>query len=261
MMTKTQQNQLFMEQIDTLIEARWVVPVEPFGTVLEHHALAVRAGKIVALLPIAQARARFDAAQTVPLEQHVLAPGLVNAHTHAAMSLLRGYADDTPLMTWLQDHIWPAEGRLVSPEFVKAGTLHAAAEMLRGGVTTMNDMYFFPGASAQAALELGIRAVLGIIAIEFPSAYASDADDYLTKGLEAKDALRGEPLISFTLAPHAPYTVSDATFARIRALADELQLPVHVHLHETAFEVEESLKQHGLRPLARLEKLGLVPRR
>jgi len=235
-----------------------VVPVEPAGAVLEDHAVAVRDGLIEAVLPAEQAAAAYPAYETLELPGHALIPGLVNAHTHAAMSLMRGLSDDLPLMLWLQEHIWPAEARHVSPEFVRDGTLLACAEMLRGGVTCFNDMYFFPEASLEAALGARMRSAQGIIAIEFPSAYASDAEDYLRRGLAIRDRWRDEPLVSFCFAPHAPYTVSDATFRRIAALAAELDLQVHVHLHETAEELERSLAEHGARPLERLRRLGLL---
>ena len=247
-----------MENIDTLIEARWVIPVRPAGIVLEDHAVAIAGGRILAVLPVAEARARYAARETVILGEHALIPGLINLHTHAAMTLMRGYGDDLPLMTWLKDRIWPAEARHVSAEFVRAGTLLAAAEMLRGGVTCANDMYFFPEAAADAYTTTGMRAALGLIAIEFPTAYASDPDDYLAKGLALRDARRHDPLLSFCLAPHAPYTVADRTFEKIARFAEELGLPVHIHLHETAEEVATSLAAHGLRPLARLARLGLL---
>ena len=250
-----------MESIDLLINARWVVPVEPAGAVLDHHSVAVRDGKIVAILPANAAAARFDAREQVTLDEHAVIPGLVNLHTHAAMALMRGLADDLPLMTWLTARIWPAEAKHVSHEFVRAGTLLACAEMMRGGVTCMNDMYFFPEAAAEAALRAGMRAALGLIAIEFPTAYAANADDYLSKGLALRDQLRHEELLSFCLAPHAPYTVSDTTFIRIAGYAAELGLPVHVHLHETAHEVADTANafgRFGERPLARLHRLGLV---
>ena len=242
----------------TLLSARWVVPVEPAGAVLEDHAVAVRDGKIEALLPAKQAAARFPGYEEFPLAHHVLMPGLVNAHTHAAMSLLRGLADDLPLMRWLEEHIWPAEGKHVSRDFVRDGTLLACAEMLRGGITCFNDMYFFPDASLEAALAAGMRSVQGMIVIEFPSAYASDAADYLRRGLEVRDRSRDEPLASFCLAPHAPYTVSDSSLKTISTLAAELDVPVHIHLHETKGEIERSLAEHGVRPLERLARLGLV---
>ena len=237
---------------------RWLVPIEPAGVVLTDHAVAVRDGKIEALLPAAEARARFADYPVIELEEHVLIPGLVNAHTHAAMTLMRGLADDLPLMRWLEEHIWPAEKRHVSPEFVRDGTLLACAEMLRGGITCFNDMYFFPDAALEAALEAGMRSSHGIIVIEFPSAYAADAADYLRKGLELRDRYGDEPLASFCLAPHAPYTVSDATFRQIATLAAELDLPVHVHVHETDHEIQASLTEHGVRPLERLRRLNLV---
>jgi 5-methylthioadenosine/S-adenosylhomocysteine deaminase len=241
-----------------LIRARWVVPVEPAGAVLDDHAVAVRDGKIEAVLPAAAATARFPDYPVQDLPGHVLIPGLVNAHTHAAMSLMRGLADDLPLMRWLEEHIWPAEARHISREFVRDGTLLACAEMLRAGITCFNDMYFFPDAAVEAALESGMRSVHGLIVIEFASAYASDPADYLRKGLALRDRYRDEPLVSFCLAPHAPYTVSDATFRQIAALAAELDLPVHVHLHETVDEIERSLTEHGTRPLERLRRLGLL---
>ena len=234
------------------------MPVEPAGAVLTAHAVAVRDGKIEAVLPIADARQRFAGYERIELAEHVLIPGLVNAHTHAAMTLMRGLADDLPLMRWLEEHIWPAEKRHVSAEFVRDGTLAACAEMLRGGVTCFNDMYFFPQASLEAALAAGLRSAQGMIVIEFPSAYASDADDYLRRGLALRDRSSDEPLASFCLAPHAPYTVSDETLKKVSTLAAELDLPVHMHVHETEHEVQGSLAEHGVRPLERLRRLNLL---
>ena len=246
------------EHIDTLIAARWVIPVEPAGSVLADHSVAVNDGKIVAVLPSAQAAQRFTPVRRVQLDQHALIPGLINLHSHAAMSLLRGFADDLPLMKWLRQHIWPAEARHVSAQFVHDGSLLACAEMLRGGVTCFNDMYFFPEATAQAAQQIGMRAALGLITIEFPSAYARDPDDYLDKGLAMRDALRSNPLLSFCMAPHAPYTVSDKTFGRIVTIAEELDMPIHMHLHETREEIATSLTQHGVRPIERMRSLGVL---
>ncbi|MDX9706492.1 MAG: TRZ/ATZ family hydrolase [Azospira sp.] len=247
-----------MQEIDLLILPRWLVPVEPRHTVLERHALAVDAGRIVAILPQEEALRRFRARDERRLDRHVLMPGLVNLHCHAAMTLLRGLADDTPLMTWLQEHIWPAEAKHLSTEFVHDGTLLACAEMLRGGITCFNDMYFFPEATARAIATSGMRAVIGLTLLDFPTAYATDADDCLAKGLAARDALRDQPLLHFAFAPHAPYTVSDRSFERIATLAGELDMPIHVHVHETQAEIEESLRAHGVRPLERLRRLGIV---
>ncbi|WP_018606366.1 TRZ/ATZ family hydrolase [Uliginosibacterium gangwonense] len=246
-------------QADLIIEARWLVPVEPDNTVLEHHCVVISQGVIQQVLPTQHARdLGLSAKETLTLDEHILFPGFVNTHTHAAMSLMRGLADDLPLMRWLQEAIWPTEGKHVSPNFVRDGTLLAAAEMLLGGITCVNDMYFFPHSSAQAFAEAGIRATVGMIMIEFPSAFATDAEDYLRKGLRVRDEWKGDPLIQFALAPHAPYTVSDSSFEQIATLAVELDCPVHIHLHETQTEIEDSLKRFGVRPLARLEKLGLL---
>ena len=247
-----------MKPIDTLVSAAHVVPVEPAGAILEDHAVAIANGRILDVLPRAEAETRYTATHRVRLENHVLMPGLVNLHCHAAMTLMRGLADDVPLMTWLQEHVWPAEGRHVSDEFAHDGCLIAMAEMLRGGITTVNDMYFFPEATARAALRAGMRASLGVIAIEFPSAYAPDAPAYLAKGLAMRDAYRGEERLSFCLAPHAPYTVGDETLKRIAVLADELELVIHTHVHETHDEITQGIAQYGVRPLERLRKLGIV---
>ena len=247
-----------MDKVDTLIKARWVAPVAPGGGVLEHHAVAIRQGRIVGLLPGAEAAARYHAAETVERPSHLLIPGLVNAHTHAAMTLLRGLADDLPLMEWLQQHIWPAERRWMSAEFVEHGTELAIAEMLRGGTTTFNDMYFFPEVTARVAARTGMRACVGMILIKFPTVWAGDSAEYLRKGLELRDEYKGHPLVSTAFAPHAPYTVEDEYLQKIRRLADELEAPVHTHVHETADEVLGSVLDCGERPLARLDRLGLV---
>jgi len=242
---------------DLILLPQWVVPVDPQGA-LPDHAVVIRGGLILDVLPAEAARTRYAATQTLALPGRALIPGLVNLHGHAAMSLLRGYADDVPLMDWLNAHIWPAEKKHVSEAFVRDGTLLAAAEMLAGGVTCCNDMYFFPRAAGEAYLQAGLRATLGMIVLEFPSAYAVDADDYLAKGLALRDELKEEPLLSFAFAPHAPYTITDATFGRINTLAEQLGLPIHIHIHETLDETRDSLKQYGVRPLERLARLGLL---
>lgn len=246
------------QNVDLLIEARWVLPIEPADSCLAHHAVAVREGRIVDLLPIAEARQRYVAGTRVELPDHLLMPGLVNTHGHAAMTLLRGYADDLPLMRWLRERIWPAEMKHAGEQFVYDGTLLACAEMLRGGITCTNDMYFYPDAAARAFDRAGMRALVGMIAIDFPTAYASDAADYLAKGLATRDLWRKHERIGFALAPHAPYTASDATLAQVGLLAAQLDLPVHIHVHETAGEIEQSMQEHGVRPLVRLARLELL---
>jgi 5-methylthioadenosine/S-adenosylhomocysteine deaminase len=244
--------------VDLLIEARWVVPVEPHAVVLENHAVAVQGDRIVALLPIADARAAYAPRERVELAEHVLIPGLVNSHTHNPMTLLRGLADDLPLMVWLQQHIWPAEARVIGPEFVRDGVELAVAEMLRGGTTCANENYFFPDVIGATYRKLGFRAVVGLPVIEFPTAWANSQDEYFARAGEVHDSFRGDPLVSTAFAPHAPYTVSDESFERIRLQSDQLDIPVHLHTHETAHEIEEEKKRSGLRPFQRLQRLGLV---
>jgi len=246
------------EPADLVIHARWVIPVEPANTVLDHHSVAIRGGVIVALLPTAEAARRYRAADTINLDSHALIPGFVNAHTHAAMTLFRGLADDLPLMDWLQNHIWPAEAKWVGEEFVRAGTELAAAEMIRSGTTCFNDMYFFADTTARVAEAAGLRAVVGLIVLDFPSAWAQNADEYLHKSLRLHDELRHSPHIHTAFAPHAPYTVSDAPLEKIATYAEELGLPVHMHVHETAHEIDESMARYGMRPLERLSRLGLL---
>ena len=247
------------QAVASIVEARWVVPVVPLGTVLEQHSVIVdAAGRIQDILPTIDARLRYRATQVVVLDEHVLIPGLINLHTHAAMTLLRGFADDQPLMRWLNDYIWPAEKRFVSEKFVRDGSLLGCAEMLAGGTTCFSDMYFYPQAVAEAALQSGMRANIGLVVMEFATSYARDAEDYLQKGLQLRDAWRDQPLLSASLAPHAPYTVEDKTFENVVTYAEQLGLNIHTHLHETRTELDESLKRYGVRPLQRLESLGVL---
>ncbi|MCR6627178.1 MAG: TRZ/ATZ family hydrolase [Pseudoxanthomonas sp.] len=243
---------------DLLIEAGFVVPVVPHGVVLEHHAVAVTGGRIVAILPVAEARQRFLPRETVSRPDAALIPGLVNAHTHNPMTLLRGVADDLPLKVWLQEHIWPIEGAVIGPDFVADGITLAIAEMLRGGTTCVNENYFFPDVQAATYKHHGFRARVGLPVIDFPTAWAASDDEYFEKAGEVHDQWRDDALIATAFAPHAPYTVNDANFERVRMLSDQLDVPVHLHLHETAQEVEQSLEKYGQRPIARLDRLGLV---
>lgn len=246
------------QPVDLIIEARWVVPVEPHAVVLEDHAVAVDGDRIVALLPIADARAAYAPRERVELGEHALIPGLINSHTHNPMTLLRGLADDLPLMVWLQQHIWPAEAKVIGPEFVRDGVELAVAEMLRGGTTCANENYFFPDVIGATYRKLGFRAVVGLPVIEFPTAWAKTQDEYFERAGEVHDSFLGDSLLTTAFVPHAPYTVSDESFERIRVLADQLDIPVHLHTHETAQEVEDEKAKSGLRPFQRLQKLGLV---
>lgn len=244
--------------IDTLIEARWIIPVDPPDTILVDHSIAIHDGQIIAIQPSVEALTQFSAAQHFVLNHHLVIPGLINSHTHAAMTLMRGIADDLPLMDWLEKSIWPIEKQWVDTDFVMAGTTLACAEMLKGGITCFNDMYFFPEKTAEVAIQSGIRAAIGLISIEFPTAYATDANDYLAKGLALRDQYLGHNNLSFCLAPHAPYTVSDTTLSNIFTFADQLDLPIHMHLHETREEVSSSIHNFGIRPIERLQKLNLL---
>ena len=251
-------SQTVPQPVDLMIEARWIVPVEPHAVVLENHAVVVQDDRIVALLPVADARASYAPRERVELGEHALIPGLINSHTHNPMTLLRGLADDLPLMVWLQQHIWPAEAKVMGPEFVRDGVELAVAEMLRGGTTCANENYFFPDVIGATYRRMGFRAVVGLPVIDFPTAWAKTQDEYFERAGQVHDSFIGDNLVSTAFAPHAPYTVSDDSFERIRMLSDQLDIPVHLHTHETAHEVDDEKAKSGLRPFQRLQKLGLV---
>ena len=247
-----------MPAAEQLLSARWIIPVEPDGLVLEQHTLVIGDGRILEILPTDEARGRYSDAPHEDFPAHALIPGLINAHTHAAMSLMRGIADDRPLMEWLTDHIWPLEQKWMGEAFVRDGSDLAMAEMIRGGITCFNDMYFFPEVTAQQVIRCGMRAMLGMILVDFPSAWASGPAEYLEKGLALRDEWLNDSLVSFAFAPHAPYSVSDDPLLRVATLAAELDLPIHMHLHETADEIEQSRQQFGMRPITRLKQLELM---
>ncbi len=244
--------------VDNLIHARWIIPVEPEFVTYDHHSLVINGGKIIDLLPTELAKQTYQGKTTEHLDNHALLPGLINCHTHAAMTLMRGIADDLPLMDWLNNHIWPLEQKWMSETFVKDGTDLAIAEMILGGTTCFNDMYFFPEITAKQAIHHNIRAKVGLIVIDFPSVWARNSDEYIEKGLSLHEQLRQSELCTTAFAPHAPYTVSDEPLQKIKTLADELELPIHIHLHETLHEVEQAQSNSGQRPLQRLQKLGLI---
>ena len=242
---------------DTLIFAGFIIPVKPAQQLLTNHAVAFKNGRISALLPAPEAR-QLEAGERIELPQHVLLPGLINLHGHAAMSLLRGYADDCALQTWLQQHIWPAEAAHVSAQFVCDGADLAIAEMLRSGTTCFSDMYYFPDVTAQRAAAAGMRCQIAFPVFDYASAWGSDADEYISKGLALHDSLKHSELIRVVFGPHAPYSVNETTLQKIATLADELELPVQIHLHETAAEVSAAEQASGQRPLTRLKQLGLI---
>ncbi|WP_394233799.1 TRZ/ATZ family hydrolase [Pseudomonas anguilliseptica] len=243
--------------LDLLLLPTWLVPVEPAGVVLLEHGLGIRDGHIALIAPRTEAL-KHAALQVLELPGRLLTPGLVNAHGHAAMTLFRGLADDLPLMTWLEKHIWPAEAKWVDEQFVQDGTELAIAEQLKGGITCFSDMYFFPETASQRVHSSGIRAQITIPVLDFPIPGARDADESLRKGLALFDDLKHHPRLSVAFGPHAPYTVSDDKLENIRMLAEELDAGIHMHVHETAFEVQQSLEQRSERPLARLARLDLL---
>jgi 5-methylthioadenosine/S-adenosylhomocysteine deaminase len=242
-----------VENIDLLITARWIIPIEPHNCVLEHHALAIRQGRIEAILPTAAALQRYQAIEHIDRPHHVLLPGLINAHTHAAMTLLRGAAEQLPFNAWLKERIWPLEQRWLDPEFVRDGTELAIAGMLASGTTCFAEQYFYPEVIAQTVSQLRMRACIGSPIVEFSTAWAGSADECLDKALALYDAYRDDPLITTALAPHSTYAVSEAVLARIRRAADEIDLPIAMHLHESAHEVNGTE-----RPIAALDRLGFL---
>ena len=250
-----------MQHIDTLIHAGWIIPVEPEGKILSQHSIAINDGIIVSILPTSKAVGEYSARVTHRLPAHVLTAGFINAHTHAAMNLFRGYADDLPLMEWLNDWIWPAEKKWVNPDFIADGTRLAIAEMLMSGTTCFNDMYFFPDITGKVVAEAGIRATLGMIVIDFPSAWAQDANEYLEKVDEVYNKFHHHDLIRTALAPHAPYSVSDEPLEQVLSLSEKYDVPVHMHIHETLSEVTHAEQKDNCRPLERLNNLGLLNER
>ena len=242
---------------DTLIHPGWIVPVIPRGAVLENYSIALTGDRISALLPRREAEA-ITARHVLELPGHALMPGLVNSHGHAAMSLLRGYADDQPLMSWLEQHIWPAEAAHVSAGFVRDGVELAIAEMIRAGTTTFSDMYFFPDACAETAQRLGMRCQITFPILDFPTVWARSADEYISKGLALRDDVKHSALVTVGFGPHATYTVSEPNLIKVATLAAELDVAVQIHLHETRGEVLLAVENNGERPLDSLHRLGLL---
>ena len=245
-----------VENVDLIITPGWIAPMTLPVSVISGCSVVVNKQRIIAILPSDEALLRYCADTQHLLPDSLLMPGLVNTHGHGAMSLLRGFADDLPLQEWLEDHIWPAEGRLVSEEFVRDGMELAMAEMLLSGTTCFADMYFFPDQVAASVRKAGMRAQVCFPILEFASAWARDADEYIHKGLGLYDDCKNDALIEVAFGPHALYTVSDATLGKVVALAGELEAPIQIHLHETSEEVSTAIANDGCRPLAKLQRLG-----
>ena len=239
------------------VHADAIIPVSGPNKVLHFHSIVVRDGIIDTLLPHAAARALLDV-EHIELPGHVVMPGLVNAHGHAAMTLLRGFADDMSLSSWLNDKIWPLEARWVSPEFVRDGTDIAAAEMLLSGITTTSDMYFFPDIAAHSLRAAGMRTQLVFPVLDIETAWAKNAEAYFEKGLALRDYFRNDDLVDIGFGPHSTYTVEESLLSRTATLANELDAAIQIHLHETTAEVLAHVEATGERPIDLLARIGLL---
>jgi len=247
-----------IHHVSSIISAKWICPVRPHNLTLEDHSIVIDQGRIIDVIETKKVASLYQTYQHFQFHHHIVIPGLINAHTHAAMNLFKGFADDQPLHTWLHESIWPLEKKWVNSDFVYDGTLIACAEMLKSGVTTFNEMYFYPESASLAIRQSGMRANIGLFVMDQPSNYANDGEDYLMKGLEARDGWRDDALITSSLAPHAPYSVSDKTLSQVLTYANQLNLTIHMHVHETENEIQESLKQYRVRPIERLNHLGIL---
>ena len=246
------------KNISTIISASWIFTSDLESQLLSDYSVVIDNDKIIDLLPQSKVLNEYEAHDTYQLTDHILIPGLINTHAHAAMSLFKSFADDLPLHDWLNNHIWPAEKEFVSPSFVKDGSILALSEMIKSGITTFNDMYFYPNETAEAAKELGVRGNIGLVVLDFPTNYATDPEDYLLKGFGFRDKWRNEELITTSIAPHAPYSVSDEAFTMINTYSEELRISIHTHLHETKWEIEDSIGKYGMTPVQRLNNLGII---
>lgn len=254
----TDQKEFHMQHIDQIAHAKWIITGEKNQTVLENHALVIDKGVIQKIVPSSEAKQHYQAKQVDDYAYHALLPGLVNAHTHLGMNYFRGLGCDLMLMDWLNGYLWPAEKKWLSHEFVHDASLFAMAEMIRSGTTCFNDMFYFPEAVADAAITAGMRGFVSMHVIDFPTAWTQNTDESLEKGLAFYEKYHQQPLITPTLAPHAPYTVSDESFLRVLDLSKSLSLKINVHLHETQAEIEQSMTQYQKRPIKRLHDLGFL---
>ena len=245
-----------MQNVEILIHAGHVLVNS--NMVLENHTLAVSEGKIIAILPQSEAKKTYMAKETLNLPQHLLMPGLVNAHTHISMNLLRGLADDLKLLTWLQDHIWPAEAAVISPEFVRDGALLAMAELIRGGVTTFNDNYFYMKDLAEVVNQVGMRAVLAECFFKFSTPWSPTPDASFARSEELISFCKTTKTIYPAIFPHAPYSTDVPLLERLSAFAKKHDLLIHTHLMESQMEIDESIKEYGKRPIKLWHELGLI---
>lgn len=245
-------------QVQQMIKPGWIIPVIPENTILDNHAIVIDQNKIIAVLPTKEAEAQFEADVTHELPKHVITPGFVNAHTHVPMTLLRGVADDLPLMVWLTEHMWPLEAEIINAESIKRGAEFAMKEMLYSGTTTFLDYYFYPNEVGEVAIKYGVRAGLGCMVMNFANQWARDEAEYWYKVEDTLANQLNHPLVSYCLAPHSPYGVSDEYFKKVNELSQARNMKIELHLHESHDEISQSLKQYGKRPIARLDELGII---
>jgi 5-methylthioadenosine/S-adenosylhomocysteine deaminase len=247
-----------MQSVDHIIYAKWLIPIEGPQPVLENYAFVIQNGFIKDFLPAMQVEKNYTAKSVEHYDTHAVLPGFTNAHTHLAMNMFRGLADDLALMKWLNYHIWPAEKKWLSHEFVYDTSLFAMAEMIRSGTTCFNDMFFFPHTIAEAANIAGIRGAVSVHVIDFPTPWTATTEESFAKGLDLLQEYKKHPLIRVTVAPHAIYTVTDKNLIKVREFSETHDLKINMHVHETVDEINQSLKLTGQRPLRRLNDMGLV---
>ena len=243
---------------DLVLEPRLLLPIAPENTALEAAAVAVGGGEILAVDSRGALQERFPNTPRLDLPRHALMPGLVNAHGHLAMTLLRGLGESEPLKAWLETTIWPLEQRWVDAEFVRDGTRLAVAEMLACGTTTAADMYFFPEVAAQVCRDAGLRLQAAFPITAVANAYSTSIDDCFAKGLDLHDRFRDDALVTTCFGPHSAYAVDRKTLERVAMLADEVDASVHIHLHETAAEVADARRQCGSSWMQLLDAIGLL---
>lgn len=246
------------QRVDAIVHAEYVVLMDDEFTVIENGAVAVNNGRIESAGRFEEIIKDYDSGKIIGGKDRVIIPGLINTHTHAAMVYFRGLADDLPLKEWLENHIWPAESRWLSPEFISDATELACLEMLKSGTTTYNDMYFFGDAAGVATKRMNMRAVLGVGILDFPTAAAKTTDEYFEKAEIFINNWRGDGLITPCIAPHAAYTCGPDTLRRAKELADKYGIPIHIHLSETEWEVNEIQSRYGKRPVQYLDSLDFL---
>jgi len=247
-----------MKSCDLIISAPWVLPVAPENTALTEHSVAISGGTIIAVGPTDYIVQNYSGTEHLKLTHHIVLPGLINTHCHSAMTLLRGAGEDQPLKAWLEETIWPLEAAVMDDNYVTLGTQLAVAEMLLCGTTTFSDMYFLPEKVADVCIDVGIRAQLSFPIIEFANAWSHSADDALAKGLALHEQLKGNNLVHVALGPHSGYSLSAAELEHIAQVGLEQNLPIQMHIHETAQEVADAHQSMGQSWIERCAEIGML---